>query len=85
MIQFQEENFGKGVKNPPFTRIPVSTKFKIKQPEVDVYRQTLLHNAFLQYSPNLRNKKGHFPSQIESYFDLTFLELNHELNFAFLI
>jgi hypothetical protein len=23
MIQFQEENFGKGVKNPPITRMPV--------------------------------------------------------------
>jgi hypothetical protein len=25
MIQFQEENFGKGIKNPPMARMPVSS------------------------------------------------------------
>ena len=30
LIQFQEENLGKGVKNPPFLRLPVRKFVKLK-------------------------------------------------------
>ena len=46
LIQFQEENLGKGVKNPPFLRLPVRKFVKLKGERQQTFTRFSLDSLF---------------------------------------
>ena len=46
LIQFQEENLGKGVKNPPFLRLPVRKLVELKVVKMSTFTSFSLDSLF---------------------------------------